>query len=104
MAITPKLGARYRSVVCKTEVVVLKAPAEPIDLCCGGVAMVVAGSEGSASGAIDPLHKDGTRVGKRYGNDEGTLELLCSKAGEGSLSLGSVPIAEKSVKPLPASD
>ena len=104
MAITPQVGARYRSVVCKTEVIILKTPGTSIDLACRGSAMVPAGSEGDASGAVDPQHSGGTRVGKRYADAGNNLELLCTKAGEGSLSLGNTPLGEKVAKALPASD
>lgn len=104
MAVTPKVGARFRSVVCKTEVIVLKGPGTPTDLACGGAPMVPAGSEGGAAGAVDPQYRGGTKVGKRYGDADNTLELLCSKGGEGSLSIGNTPLGEKAVKPLPASD
>ena len=47
---------------------------------------------------------DGTQVGKRYADDEVGLEVLCTKAGSGSLSLGLDPLPVKGAKPLPSSD
>ena len=54
--------------------------------------------------AIDPNLKAGSQIGKRYVDAAGTLELLCTKPGEGTLALGSAPLVLKEAKPLPASD
>ena len=53
---------------------------------------------------IDPEAKDGTQIGKRYVNEAGDLELLCTKPGEGSLASGGTALTLKSAKPLPSSD
>ncbi|BDN80354.1 hypothetical protein MPS_4188 [Mycobacterium pseudoshottsii JCM 15466] len=42
-------------------------------------------------------------LGKRY-VDEAGAELLVTKPGAGSLSVGATKLALKEVKPLPASD
>ena len=42
-------------------------------------------------------------MGKRY-VDEAGAELLVTKAGAGSLSIGTTPLEQKTAKPLPASD
>ena len=42
-------------------------------------------------------------MGKRYVDDSGA-ELLVTKAGAGSLSIGDTPLELKTAKPLPASD
>ena len=39
-------------------------------------------------GAVDPARADGTLLGKRYVHDAAGLEVLCTKAGDGSLSVG----------------
>ena len=54
--------------------------------------------------ALNPAHADGTLLGKRYGDEDLGLEILCTKAGEGSLSIGNVPLPVKGAKPLPSSD
>jgi len=48
----------------------------------------------------------GTELGKRYTADEpdSTLELLATKAGQGTLSVGGEPLIVKIPKSLPASD
>ena len=99
-----KPGTRLKSAVDTTEVVVVKAPARDIDVRCGGQAMVAAGSEGGSGGSIDAAHSNGTLLGKRYTDANGELELLCTKAGEGSLSEGDEPILQKDAKALPSSD
>lgn len=53
---------------------------------------------------IDANLAEGTRVGKRYVDPESGLELLCTKSGQGSLSIGAVALQLKDAKPLPASD
>ena len=98
-----KPGLRLASTVCDTEVVVVRAPAAPVDLRCGGQAMVAKG-EDAAGGAVDPAHGEGTVIGKRYSDDELGIELLCTKAGEVSLSIGDERLHLKDAKPLPSSD
>ncbi len=99
-----KPGSRWRSAVCDTEVIVVRAPSGPVDLRCGGHPVLPQGEEATAGGALDEAHSNGTPMGKRYADPESGLELLCTKAGAGSLSLGDTPMALKDAKPLPASD
>ena len=99
-----KAGTRLKSAVDTTEVVVVKAPARDIDLRCGGQPMAPVGSDGGGGGTLDAAHSSGTLLGKRYTDEAGELELLCTKAGEGSLSEGDQPIHQKDAKPLPSSD
>jgi hypothetical protein len=47
---------------------------------------------------------DPTLTGKRYADEDLGLELLCTKAGEGWLSVGDRPLLVKGAKPLPSSD
>ena len=53
---------------------------------------------------VEPGFDQGTQLGKRYADDELGLELLCTKAGEGSISVGETVLVVKGAKPLPASD
>jgi hypothetical protein len=50
------------------------------------------------------IEGDGTLLGKRYADEELGLELLCSQAGEGALTIGDQPLLIKGAKPLPSSD
>jgi hypothetical protein len=52
---------------------------------------------------LDPKFADGNVMGKRY-VDESGAEVLVTKAGAGTLSIGDVPLSIKEAKPLPASD
>ena len=102
-----KPGARFRSAVCTTEVVIVAASGEP-DLRCGGSPMVPI-TPGSARAGDDALPNvafaEGTKLGKRYVADGAIrLEVLCTKAGDGSLSLGDHILAVKASKKLPSSD
>ena len=47
---------------------------------------------------------EGTQLGKRYTNEAGDLELLCTKPGKGSLGCDATLLTIKGAKPLPASD
>jgi len=46
----------------------------------------------------------GSALGKRYASESGELELLVTKAGSGSLSIGDKPLGLKDAKKLPSSD
>ena len=98
-----KAGTRLRSATDACEVVVVKAPAEPVDLRCGGHAFMAIDAEAVPQG-IEPGFDEGTQLGKRYADDELGLEVLCTKAGEGSISVGETILAVKGAKALPASD
>ena len=98
-----KAGARLKSAVCTTEVIVVKTPAGNVDVTCGGVAMVAA-TETVERGSPKPEAATGTALGKRYVNSDETLEILCTKAGEGALGIADTLLSLKEAKPLPASD
>jgi hypothetical protein len=97
-----KPGDRLRSAVCDTEVVVVKVNDGTADIRCGGVAMLPAGTE-PTGGDVQDGFGGGTVIGKRY-TDGADLELLCTKAGDGSLSVGESVLDLKGAKPLPSSD
>jgi hypothetical protein len=98
-----KAGTRLRSATDACEIVVVKAPAEPVDLRCGGHAFLAIDAEATPQ-SIEPGFDQGTQLGKRYADDELGLEVLCTKAGEGSISVGETILAVKGAKALPASD
>lgn len=103
MGIQLKAGLRLRSATDACEVVVVKAPADPVDLRCGGHPFLPAGAEVTPK-SIEAGFDAGTQLGKRYADDELGLELLCTKAGEGAISVGDTILPIKGAKPLPASD
>ncbi|CAA0137672.1 Uncharacterised protein [Mycolicibacterium vanbaalenii] len=98
-----KNGMRLKSQVCETQVIVVKAGAALADLRCGGQPMVHLDQESSIAGAPDPSLAQGSVMGKRY-VDEAGAEVLVTKAGAGTLSVGTTPLDLKEAKPLPASD
>jgi len=98
-----KAGTRIESAVCATQLMVIQAPESDVDVRCGGAPMIPVG-EPKPDAQIDPSLKAGTQIGKRYVDAAGTIELLCTKPGEGTLALGDAPLSLKESKPLPASD
>lgn len=65
---------------------------------------MIAMTEQPAGGDIDTEHAAGTLLGKRYVNEAGDLELLCTKPGDGSLASNGVTLMLKEAKALPSSD
>ena len=98
-----KNGTRLRSQVCDTQVIVVKAADSLDDLRCGGQPMLALDADRPEGLAPDAAFAEGTTMGKRY-VDDGNAEVLVTKAGAGSLSVGATPMAIKEAKPLPASD
>ena len=99
-----KPGLRLESATCDTQVVVVRAPKDgaDVDLRCGGEPMREIGSSDervAMSATGDP-----TLLGKRYADEELGLEVLCSKGGDGALTVGDTPLLVKGAKPLPSSD
>jgi hypothetical protein len=95
-------GLKLNSAVSTAQVIVVRTPGGDVDVRCGGKPMLAAGDAPPVADATvdgEPL-----LVGKRYSDDGGTLELLCTKAGAGGLSVGAEALSVKAAKPLPASD
>jgi hypothetical protein len=103
MAVKFRAGQQLVSAVDSTAVIVIKAPAVECTLTCGGVAMADPG-EPRTAGQADPSLMDGTQIGKRYVDEADTIQLLCTKAGSGTLALDGTPLLIQAAKPLPASD
>ncbi|MEE3849584.1 hypothetical protein VZC37_04530 [Gordonia sp. LSe1-13] len=98
-----KAGTRLESQVCGTQVIVISAAESLSDLRCGGAGMVEVGGAKADGVNLDERFADGVTMGKRYVDDAGA-EVLVTKAGAGSLSVGEVPLHLKESKALPASD
>ncbi|MEA3149204.1 MAG: hypothetical protein QOD56_143 [Gammaproteobacteria bacterium] len=99
-----KAGTRFKSAVCDTQVMVIKAPPGEFHLHCGGARMLAASEAPSPEAALDPSFAAGTLIGKRYVNADESVELLCTKGGKGSLVLGGTSMEIKQAKQLPSSD
>lgn len=98
-----KNGTRLQSQVCDTQVIVVRGADSLADLRAGGAPMVPIGEATDPNLTLDQDFAGGTLMGKRYVDDTGA-EVLVTKAGNGSLSIGSTPLQIKEAKPLPASD
>jgi hypothetical protein len=98
-----KAGARFKSAVCDTQVMVIKAPAGEFELACGGQPMLPPTATVGAA-TIDGTLAGETLIGKRYVNADESVELLCTKGGKGSLTLNGTPMEIKQAKQLPSSD
>lgn len=103
MAQELKPGSRWVSAVDDTEVIVVKAGDPGLSLECGGHPMLAAGTEKPSGIAIAPDLAGGTAIGKRFEHATG-LEVLCTKAGQGTLSVDGNVLPLKESKPLPSSD
>jgi hypothetical protein len=99
-----KPGSRWKSAVCDTEVVVVRAAPGDIALECGGHPMVAHAEAKPAGLAVAAEHAEGTQAGKRFADETTGIEVLCTKGGKGSLSIAGRPIGAKEAKKLPASD
>ena len=96
-----KPGTKLSSTVCKTQIMALRVPAEELDITCGGAPMQVGepAELGTPSG-----ENNGTLVGKRYTDEEETMEFLCTRGGDGSVCVNGVALDIKAAKKLPSSD
>lgn len=97
-----KAGTKLFSAVCDTQVMVLRVPADNLEVTCGGVAMLDEAPAEKA--AMTDAGGDGTLVGKRYVDEAETMEFLCTRGGEGSLSVNGAALGVKQAKRLPSSD
>ena len=96
-----KPGMKLSSTVCKTQIMVLRVPAEELDITCGGAPMQVGDPAelGEMSG-----DNSGTLVGKRYTDADETMEFLCTRGGEGTVAVAGYTVDVKAAKKLPSSD
>ncbi|TGD76255.1 hypothetical protein E4634_01545 [Mangrovimicrobium sediminis] len=95
-----KPGTKLKSAVCDTEVMVIRGSDASVE--CGGAPMV--DEKPAEPGALDDAFAEGTAMGKRYVDEAGSVELLCVKAGKGSLAIDGVILKTKDAKSLPSSD
>lgn len=97
-----KPGMRLKSAVCAGQAMVVKAI--DVTITCGGVPMLAMDDAGDGGADPDPEHMYKCLMGKRYVNEEGSLELLCVKAGDGSFGYDGQMLMGKETKKLPSSD
>lgn len=97
-----KPGLKLKSAVCDGEVMIIKSGDVGV-LTCGGVPMLGAG-DAAGEPSPDEAQMEGCQIGKRYVTPDETLEVLCVKAGKGSLAADGEPLLVKGSKKLPSSD
>ena len=98
-----KNGTRLQSQVCDTQVIVVRTSESLDDLRAGGATMIPIDAQKAEGLTLDAALSDGNAMGKRYVDETGA-EVLVTKPGAGSLSVGQTALSLKEVKPLPASD
>ncbi len=82
----------------------VKATVSSADLRCGGQPMGPMDAERDPGATPAAGFDDGTLMGKRYVDADDTIEILCTKPGDGTLSMGDQALVLKEAKPLPSSD
>lgn len=99
-----KAGLRLKGAADETEVIVVRAPKEAVELGSGGHPMIPLADERPAGLSLDPDLAGGTQLGKRFADEDKGLEVLVTKPGKGTLTVDGAPLRLKEAKPLPASD
>jgi hypothetical protein len=97
-------GQKLHSAVSEAQVVVVKAPASSVEIGCGGSPMLGDDEQADGAATLDASLGEGPLLGKRYAEEELGLELLCTRAGEGALTVDGAVLLVKGAKPLPSSD
>ena len=98
-----KAGSALVSAVDDTSVIVTRIADPASVLTCGGVPMRAKGETGDLVEA-DPQLLGGTLLGKRYVDEAGSVELLVTKPGSGSLAVNGEVLQVAVAKALPSSD
>lgn len=99
-----KVGQSLASSVDTTTLIVVRSPEGDVTVTCGGVPMVAGKTPSGDGTTLDEAQIDGAVLGKRYVDEASGIEVLCTKAGRGRLTLGDAPLVLKTAKPLPSSD
>ncbi len=98
-----KPGTRLYGRACTTELMIIRAPADAVEITIGGLPSATSAADRDG-GSIAEGHGGGSLMGKRYVDAAGTVELLCTKAGEGAGAVNGELLEVKDAKPLPSSD
>jgi hypothetical protein len=97
------LGQSLHSVYDEATFVVVRVPRVEVTVTCGGVEMLTF-RPATHEPRVDSAGDDRIQLGKRYVDDDQTVELLCVKPGGGPVAVNGAPLRAKVAKPLPASD
>lgn len=99
-----KPGMRLKSAMSDVQVMVVKGnPAQAVNLCCGGVAMLDVDEDLDRDSAAANIGGE-TLMGKRYTSPDQSVELLCTKGGPGALSIDGDDMIFREARELPSSD
>jgi hypothetical protein len=98
---TYRIGSRWRSICCETEIIVVHQPTNEVDLECGGYPMI---PHGETADRRQPSRVGGNLLGKRYTDRTSGLVVLVTHAGEGQLSVGETVLDQLEAQLLPSSD
>jgi hypothetical protein len=99
-----KPGTRLRSTAGTVEVIVVRAGTADVELACEGAAMLPS-AEVAAGGDVPAVSSDAKiELGKRYADEELGIEVLCTSAGPGQLTVDGRPLGLKQAQALPSSD
>jgi hypothetical protein len=98
-----RAGQRLHSAVSAAQLVVVRAPDADIDLRCGGAPLLEEPRTSETTTANEPSGET-LLIGKRYADEDLGLELLCTRAGDGTLTVDGRGLGLKGAKPLPSSD
>jgi hypothetical protein len=104
MTVSLKPGTRLFSAVCATEMIAVRTPGGDVAVTIGGVEPVLDAAQRDPSTSPVAGHDGGTLMGKRYVDEANTIELLCTKPGNGAPAIDGILLSIKDAKPLPASD
>ena len=99
-----KVGTRLKGPADDTQVIVVRAPVEEVEVSCGGHALVALEADVEGNPAVEPGHEGPTLLGKRYVDNALGLELLVTKPGNGALYVNGAALVVKEAKPLPSSE
>lgn len=99
-----KPGTKLVSAVGTAQVVVVRPPTGPVTITCAGVAMAESASAEWRPAVGAEQTPAEVVLGKRYGDADSGLEVLCTHAGAGPLSVDGREMSMKLAKPLPSSD
>jgi hypothetical protein len=97
-----RVGTRWKSTACDTEFIIVQAPNGAVDVACGGHPVIPFSQDVGEKST--PTSSGGTQVGKRYTDAGSGLVVLVTKAGEGALTDGDLPLELVQPKLLPSSD
>lgn len=94
-----KPGMKLNSTVSSVQIIVIRGRGEA-DIHCAGESMTT-DEHSVPTSSRDEVD---VQLGKRYTDESGSIELLCTKPGKGPLTVGNGTMTIKTAKALPASD